>query len=345
MEIKEKAFVAFTKAVIPERFRGRMLYENGNIKCDENGKAIITKGIFQYKVTLTDEIIDELSLSIEGEDEKLFLHVIQLEKDKGILYALDILNGLIYAYADIRDDTKEYAKGTEEKRLREDLLSTIGVAIDLIISTIGVKLKMIFPQEYIDDYARRGFIAVISPLGLMEFYNKENASRHILDNNIEVLPTTDPGQAQTAEALQKEYNIDAPGLPQRNNDNTQSNTQGVVNRYGEKVEKDIFEITKIYSYCIDAKYYTFKDVAFDFFRDCIIIADFKALLNENGAIENQLKYIIYRLSDLINQQWYQETAESIGATKQKCSGAISKDTEWRKWIDGHIGKVEKRKRT
>ncbi|OAV63823.1 hypothetical protein Barb6_03524 [Bacteroidales bacterium Barb6] len=175
----------------------------------------------------------------------------------------------------------------------------------------------------------------------MEFYNKENASQHILDNNIEVSPTTDPGQSQAATAPQKKYNIDAVGLP----NNIQGDAQNAVNGYGKKVEENIIKIIEIHSCCIDAKHYTFENVTFNSFRDCIIRADFKKLFNGNETNKNQLKYIIYRLSDLINQQWYQETAESIGATKQICSKAVAKEANWRKWIDGHIGKVEKRKRT
>ncbi|OAV65765.1 hypothetical protein Barb6_02765 [Bacteroidales bacterium Barb6] len=178
----------------------------------------------------------------------------------------------------------------------------ITTEIDQVIGIIE-KYKLFPPEKHIDKYKDDGLFFLIPALEKIDIYG-----------------------------------YDATGLPQRNSDNTQSNTQGVViNRYDKNVDDNIDEITKIYKCCIDADYYTFKTVQSDDFTKYIKKADFKTLLNRDETKKAQLKHVIYLLSRKMGQSWYKDAIDSIGVkVKSNCSGA-NVTQEWKEWIYGCLG--------
>ena len=50
-------------------------------------------------------------------------------------------------------------------------------------------------------------------------------------------------------------------------------------------------------------------------------ANLSEIYNQDGAIKNKIAYMIYILSKVMGKEWYGCTSESIGLSKQRCSGA------------------------
>ncbi|OAV68375.1 hypothetical protein Barb4_02088 [Bacteroidales bacterium Barb4] len=273
----------------------------------EFSKAVMYKESFDGSIefyTLNDKFVRDLWGSIEKENEKLYYFLID---HRDFACVKRILNELSEADSIITEALDDYTGDTEMKDLIRSFRNAVNTAVEIIIHTVGHDMEIIFPQRYIDDYRHNERITY-------EFHKECNI------------------------IAMKAYNHENNKASHKaDNDNIRDDAQGGVDEYESKTNKNISPIVKIYKCCVNAEHYTFKNIEFDLFSECIKQADFKKPFNMNGTNKSRLKHIIYLLSDIMGSQWYGDTVKSIGMTKQTCSKAVSRNVEWVKWINGCLG--------
>lgn len=74
------------------------------------------------------------------------------------------------------------------------------------------------------------------------------------------------------------------------------------------------------------------------FGTAIESANLSGAHNQKGSIKNKLQYMIYILSKVMGSDWYTEASNSIGSTKNKCSGANVEDDMKR--LKGEVEKMK-----
>lgn len=96
-------------------------------------------------------------------------------------------------------------------------------------------------------------------------------------------------------------------------------------------EYDLDKIASIYQFCIDD---VFTEVPSHEFGRSVAQADFSAIYALNSTKKSKLKYIIYILAHIINNNdWYKQAAGSIGIEPKDCNGANISNEMWKKRAD------------
>lgn len=104
-----------------------------------------------------------------------------------------------------------------------------------------------------------------------------------------------------------------------------------------KYEYDLYEMYSVYIYCNKVIF----DCTFPFFLHCVGNANFSKLEYLRGG-KTKIPFLIFRLNNMgsMPEEWYAESAKSIGMTKSDCSGKpIS--IEWTEGLDKAIKNKQK----
>ncbi|OAV64526.1 hypothetical protein Barb4_04024 [Bacteroidales bacterium Barb4] len=230
MEIKEKAFDAFTKAVTPHALFHR-----------ESKKMS-----FVFNEPLTDTYIDALEKSADEEVEKLYGFLID---HRDFISIKKMLDDLISAHCLIIRSMCDYEEGTEDKRLRRNLMMLVNNTIVGIVFTAGNDMGIIFPQPYIENYKQRGFCKEMY-IELMENYNDKkidtsNNQSLVMHGNINAITTREdtinkPTLSLIDESYTTELGRSSQGLQMEKTIETKGTVAGITEKYkddGSALEK------------------------------------------------------------------------------------------------------------